>query len=856
METESAVKEEKPPVELYRTGSIYTLDAELIDGAKMPGVYSVKAIPGDSIASGATIGIPSVAKQNLENGPTKELPAIVMGAAVNHEVRTGATEFTPFASGDRIAPYSYFRYGILDEQMKNIDGTITTHKKMSGFDGTYYIVRVDVSDIIKGHGEGEYLHVKQESNKALMVAMGMSGTTYSDALGNKTGSYSLADNAAALKDTGAGDIDKDTTYFDVIVLSSGKIVAGADAGKTDAPAADIKLSFYVEDQVQYNELEELSTTNPPTFPYTVNGVTYQLETDYNKALLDKFFSDEKATSENTATSYLVKGSDLEIDVAIDEGSPVKVDNTKDGKSFDSTSVKSDSTGIKWIDGNYDFWSLTKAIDHSEYDDHTIILICEVPVLEGLNITGSGKKRSVVLDVNSFDIQIANSTEKNTAGLVIGADAQLRIMDNSNTSGAELAIGNNATMVIKKGGVLIVDETCTNEVEYDAATAVDPAMADTSMMNGAITVEDGGQIINYGVINVEGTESKPQAPNAGEQQQGQTVITDKKSADLTVYSGGILDNYGCISLKGVLYMLGTLNNYGKYNENIVAYDPDKGSTSYHKGIQLTWKDIVTDEGVEPGILNVGIDADGNIEKNVVINNYGDIVLVPGTVNLYGSFNNLGDDAHLYMCDPDEAIIPVTPTPEDPLTVEKKVTLDPPKQSVFNNKGKLNALKEKAKVELVHNGVLGTLTPLTDESKSVLANATDGNDMVLVSEIDSLDYSEVGFILEADGKRAVRSTKTVYSEIDESAYTLKNFEGGKYLYSFIIEDISDETKEIKVTPFSVDLNGVKATGATQSFRLSELKTLTSFELSEYMAVALSHQEDAVIDDDKKRMRGAEE
>ncbi|MBQ7264637.1 MAG: hypothetical protein IJS61_00910 [Firmicutes bacterium] len=490
-----------------------------------------------------------------------------------------------------------------------------------------------------------------------------------------------------------------------------------------------------------------------------------------------------------------------------------------------------------------------AIDHSQYDDHTIILICEVPVLEGLDITGKGTKRSVILDVNSFDIQIANSTEKNTAGLVIGADAQLRIMDNSNTSGAELAIGNNATMVIKKGGVLIVDETCTNEVEYDAATTVDPATADTSMMNGAITVEDGGQIINYGVINVEGTESKPQAANANEQQQGQTVITDKKSADLTVYSGGTLDNYGCISLKGVLYMLGTLNNYGKYNDAIVAYDPDKGSTSYHKGIQLTWKDIVTDAGVEPGILNVGIDADGNIEKNALVNNYGDIVLVPGTVNLYGTFNNIGDDAHLYMCDPDEAIIPVTPTPEDPLTVEKKVTLDPPKASVFNNNGTLNALKEKARVELIHNGVLGTLTPLTDEKKSVLANATEGNGIVLVSAVDTLNYSEVGFILEADGKSVTRSTKVVYFEIEGSAYTAKNFEGGKYLYSFTIEEIPDETKEIKVTPYSVDLKGYKAKGATQSFRLSELKGLTALELSEYTAVALSSE--TAIEDDKKKL-----
>ncbi|MBP3792723.1 MAG: hypothetical protein ILA24_01640 [Ruminococcus sp.] len=746
----------------------YTLNAKLIDGDAMPGVYSVKAVKGDSITNGKTIGIPSVSKQALANSATKEMPAIIMGAAVNYEKRTGPVDFEPFSKGtERIAPYSYFKHNVIDEQMQNEYGTVTTHKKLSGFDGSYYIVRVDVSDIIKGHGDGEYLHVKQESNKALMVAAGMNGTTYCDALGNKTGSYSLAENAKALKDSGANDVDKQTPYFDVIVMSSGKLAAGADAGKQDAPSADIKLSFYVDDKMQYNDLKELDKNNPPTFPYTVGGVTYKLEADYTKALLAKFYDDAAAAKADTATSYTVMDSDLEIDVAIDKN---EADKAQDR-----------SQGIKWIEEKPDFWSMNKSIAHQPYDNHTILLICEVPVLEGLEITSTtGKERSVILDVNSFDIQIANNSDKNKAGLTINSNSKLRLMDSSNTSGAELAIGNNATKVIKKGGSMIIDETCTNEVEYDAATAVDPAQADTTIMNGAITIEGGGHMINYGVINIEGTEGKPQQPSSQEQQAGQQVHYDKKSADLFVNPGGKLDNYGCISLKGVMYMLGTLNNYGRYNDTIVAYDPDKGSTTYHKGIQITWKDIVTDPGVQPGRLALGIDENDKIFSEAVLNNYGDIVLVPGTIDNYGTLNNLnGADgiSHLYMCTAKEAIIPITPTKENPLVVEKRVTLDPPKKSVFNNKGTFNDLKGatlKAKVALIHNGVLGELTVLDEAAVTSPASKTlevTGKPQQLIS----LAAVKGGTMFYALSKGAVDESKLVWSTsipcaTEEGEYTV--------------------------------------------------------------------------------------
>ena len=84
--------------------------------------------------------------------------------------RSGSEEVFPSRRYSRLCPnppYSYFRYSIIREQ--GADGT--WHNKMSGFDGSYFIIRVDVSDLIKDAPAGSYLHVKQEGNKALMVSL-------------------------------------------------------------------------------------------------------------------------------------------------------------------------------------------------------------------------------------------------------------------------------------------------------------------------------------------------------------------------------------------------------------------------------------------------------------------------------------------------------------------------------------------------------------------------------------------------------------------------------------------------------------------------------------------------------------
>lgn len=680
---------EIPPAD----GEMYTREAGLLAG--LPGVYATKAYPGENKDT-ATIGIPSVSKKTLtlENGPTTETPAIIMGAATGYEIKTGPVDYDILK--ERIAPYSYFRYGIIDEQVKEPSGEITTHKKMTGFDGSYYIIRVDVSEIIKKYigedglqGEGKYLHVKQTDNKALMVASGMDRSTFSDALGNKTGAYSLANNAAALKDTDG--LDMETPYFDVVVLSSGKLAAGADAGSSTAPSADIKLNFYVDDTEDYApEIVPLDPNNMPTFPYTVGDRTFQTETDYNNALLAKFFDDNKATEENNASSYKVMGSDLEIDVTVDE----------------------QENGEETL---AEFWSLTNAIAYMPYNKHVIKLICEVPVLEGLMVEGNreeGLVRSINFDVNSFDIQIANNTEQKTAGLTVGEYAQFRIMDGTNTSGAELAIGNNATMDIR--GIMMIDESCTLEVEYDAATITDPTQEASNAVNGEITIRDGGQLVNYGVINIEGSEGKPHQPNQQEQEGGQSVITDMKASDLVVENGGLLLNFGCMSVKGILYDMGEVINYGRYDDIMETHDPDKGTKYYHKGIQVTWKDDVTQEGVVPGGIYVGYLGEDIYNPNAKLSNNGDIVLVPGELHVFGKIFNY-KNAYLYVCDVDEAVIPITPDPSDPLTVEKRVAVDPPKASVFKVHEEKNGYMEnygrigKAKVYVISNGVLGDLTP---------------------------------------------------------------------------------------------------------------------------------------------------
>ncbi|MBQ8934106.1 MAG: InlB B-repeat-containing protein [Lachnospiraceae bacterium] len=615
----------------------------------------------------ATLGISAVAKQNLENGPTTLSPAIIMGAAVPYETKTGPTEFTPKSGGALYPPYSEFRYKIITERNHNITGT---HQKMSGFDGTYYFLRVDVSQLINKvpaeDRDSSYLHVKIDGNKALMVYPGPDApekkegvSTFADATGKKTAAYSLKSGAASLKDKSGPDTD--TPYVDVIIISSGTLVAGADTGSaTAAINADFGLKFYIDTVPDYNTklTDYTAVPNPaPTNP------------TWDDQWLAKYYTDDAASNASIKSSYKVMGSDLEIEVMNEEKSTP----------------------------NPEFWSLRKAMGGSRYADASPIkLICEVPVLEGLRIDGG---RYIKLDVNSFDIQIANHQTTGAAGLTV-INGTMELTDSFNTTGAELAIGNNASMLIGSGGKFIVGEKAQLEVEYDAASTT-PGSGTTPPKYecGVVTIENGGTLENFGVISIEGTEGKPVDP-------ANPSTRDKKDAEFYIMKGGTLDNHGCLLSYGAFYNMGTLKNDGKFADVIESNDPDKGLFTYHKGIQISWKDDVTQSDVNIGRLNNGYNKDGSVNTEALLQNSGDIVLVPGLMYNFGRFENSGT---FYTCPVDTAIIPLFPPAVDkPFITEEEVHFTLPIKSYFiNNEGAqfINTSTGRitgATVPLKHNG----------------------------------------------------------------------------------------------------------------------------------------------------------
>ena len=632
---------------------VYTLDAALKNSETHPGVYYVKADPADAANANATIGIPSLNKNAL-TAPTTESPAIIMGAAIPFEVKTGPTEFTKITDMEIYPPYSYFRYSIIEEQ--GADGT--WHQKMSGFDGSYFIIRVDVSELIKDAPEGSFLHVSQEGNKALMpllryqqynAAENPGKGSFSDALGNMTAVYAIAEGGGVLKDTAGSDTA--TPYVDVIIYSSGTLVAGADTGSTapGAASADFKLKFYIDQTPDYNTGLDYDPNNQSTTTPT-----------HAQQVLAKFYDETKASGAKV-NAYTVKGNDLEIEIMNDESSPRQC------------------------------WSLREAMGY--YNNSPIKMICEVPVLEGLLI----ENHNVIFDVNSFDIQISNH-QSGDAALTV-RNGTLTVMDSFNTTGAELAVGNNARMSIEAGGKLIITDTCQLEVEYDAASTApgtDPVTYDV----GLITIADGGEIVNNGVISIEGTEGKPIDP-------ANPVIRDMKAAALNIEPGGKLTNNGAVLAYGTLKNLGTIENNGHYVDTIESNDPDKGRFTYHKGIQIAWKDDVTQAGVLMGQFNNG---DESHAQASVVNN-GDIVLTPGFLENYGSLTNTNKGS-IYLCAVDEAVIPTSVT-WSVLVLEQRIGFERPLSifltnqpgSTLTNAGIITA----AQVEITGNGRTGKLTP---------------------------------------------------------------------------------------------------------------------------------------------------
>lgn len=682
-----------------------------------------------------TIGMPSIADKNLENKPTTESPAIIAGAAVGYEEKTGAVEYNTIQERD--APYSEFKWNIVDEQKA---GETTSHKKLTGYDGTYVIVRLDVSDFFEATGlDGSaYLHVKQEGNNTLLAAIGMatisggkvnnaatltdgntftgipnangsaqpeSGTSYEltwkDEEGAKstnvirTGSYKLSDLV---------DKTTDKPYLDILVFATASHVAGADAGKQGALNGDIPISVYVDNTEDYE----------PDLKYNA-----QSQDPYHAAnCLGKYYDVAKAATNAAATAvievskYLVKGSDLALETMVKESG---------GESGKETT----------------YWSLAKSFEKTYYDQEidksaddqgsgrTISLMSEVAVTADLKLEGTDANnlRKRTLDVNSFDVQVANNTGQQDA-YKVGFNLQnawLTIADYSNTTGAELAIGNNSKFVIDAGGRLIIDKTCQLEIEWDGAT-VAPAEGNTGntgnnatqqqidiLNNGMLDLKSGGTVVNNGIITIEGTEGKPYQETTKEQ----VVNSEKGYGEFLVQKGATLINNGALMVYGKLYNLGTIENNGSYNDTIVSNDPDKGQFTYHKGIQVSWKDDVRQDGVVSGEILNGVGKDGAKVTTATIVNKGDILLVPGTLTNYGTIDNQRY-AHILEAPVTEVIIPYEPTsPTDPgykrMTVKEAFsTKDPNKEfedSYIKNYG-----------TIINRGIIATATVVLNDNTS--------------------------------------------------------------------------------------------------------------------------------------------
>lgn len=649
-------------------------------GGDYPGVYEAQIVPNYASEEDAqTVGMPSIADPNLEK-PTLESPAIIQGAAVGYEEKTGPVDYETIK--ERVEPYSEFKYTIMEETAQ--DGTV--HKKLTGFDGTYVILRLNVEEFFSQADDlaaDLYLHVKQEKNLALIPGMGMMDNdhAFADSLGSKTGSYRLED----LLDQKGKDLT--TPFVDVLMFATAKLAAGADSGKPDQPDGDIPIHFYMDDVADYN----------PDLKYDPQST----DPNHHAQCLAKFYDATKAAV-GSISNFLVKGSDLALEVATENSGG---DNKDSGTTY---------------------WSVKKAFEDPYYDlpqdeskddpgcGRTLKMISEVPVIDSLTFEGTDEDhlRKRTLDVNSFDIQVANNTtqDENTySDDITLRNAWLTIADKSNTTGAEMAIGNNAEFVIDKGGKLIIDETCQLEIEWDGATTTPAADGTTPppdiLNNGLLDLRAGGEIVNNGIITIEGTEGKPYQPETGQQ----AVDSKKGYGEFTIEEGAKLTNNGSMVVYGKLYNMGTLVNNGKYGDVITSYDPDKGRYDYHKGIQISWKDDVTQNNVEPGSLLNGKDRDGKIEKNAVLQNNGDILLDPGNLENYALLVN-EDNANIYLAAATEAIIPIEPTPEAPTVETKRITLNPPKGSTFINYGTLlnDGNVVPASVVLNDNGSFGAIT----------------------------------------------------------------------------------------------------------------------------------------------------
>ena len=137
----------------------------------------------------------------------------------------------------------------------------------------------------------------------------------------------------------------------------------------------------------------------------------------------------------------------------------------------------------------------------------------------------------------------------------------------------------------------------------------------------------------------------------------------------------------------------------------------------------------------GNLYIGQDTDGARNAGALLKNSGDVVLVPGVLECFGTFDNTAG-GNLYVCPVTEAVIPVNPAPETPLVNTKRVVFGAPMKSYLNindggslqNAGTIRA----AEVQIVDNGRTGALTPADSAVDAASSDAADAAPFAAVSD----------------------------------------------------------------------------------------------------------------------------
>ncbi|MCR5235843.1 MAG: InlB B-repeat-containing protein, partial [Lachnospiraceae bacterium] len=773
-----------------------------------PGVFWATAEKNGASAQN-TLGIPEISKDNLTEIPTQTSPAIICGAATPYEKRTGFTDFTVITNingvqgrdGELYPPYSNFRYEVVKEKNANYSNQYQEVREvLAGFDGTYYIIRLDVSELIAQVGTEDlaasYLHVKQKGNLALTAIMPkdqyvvenfddstFKKGSFADLLGNQTVSYSLADSCSSLKDSEG--YDKENPYVDIILVSSGACVDNIYSEKYSDVAADFKLMMYIDKTADYDP----SLTDYPA--------EYKEDSGVNEKFLNKYFDDDIFNDAGTdiTSSYLVKGSDLEIEIQ--------------------------ALSPAW------FWSLKKALTHTTTyddgetrvpsftgDDAPIKLISEIRSRDKMTLEGAERDATImIIDLNGISLSFENNDPAGEAGISV-EKATLRIKDElaetvySNNLGSKLSLGNNSSIRVGDRGRLCIKENTRLDVDYYTRSTTisenSAAQAAEPLESGAVTIEDGGEIINDGVITIKGKEEKVTGSSGAER-----VFVN---AEFYICEGGKLTNNGCLLTSGKLYNMGTITNFGSYSDIIKADSSKDGDYFNYKGIQIVCKDDMTQTDMESmkGDFTNGMSPSGETNPEALIDNYGDILISPGRLDNYGYILNNDEEglreknlleattfderkACIYLIAVNQALCPDL-DPYDPTVKKKYIYFGTPVQSYLSNETgstiSNNGIISPAKI--IHETCINDTSIYSNKERfaTVYKRYLDqyGSDPNEWTDEDRLCY-EASLISNSGAIENTGSGSLIANELQNTGYLLNGYDSGGIDADIILSKGSD-------------------------------------------------------------------